>query len=176
MPRSIGGLISTAAICPDLFIEFNLLPLDCESFLHEYGRESSELQMTIDIWKLPATNGNDIKAIIPFYTTRGDGFLLLGNEIVLKSHQLWPESFVRISTGVRNISDQDLHVQTYFEPTSAFDPETGRTYFLAVSSKTSPFNCFLCTFTSLVSDRADQFEELPYDDLSAAGKLACKQH
>lgn len=99
--------------------------------------------MTIGIWKLSVTNVNGIKANISFYITRGDSSFLQENELLDRSYQLGPESLLRIPAFVRNISDHDLLLQTYFVPTLATDPETGRTYLIVVPSKLQSFESFL---------------------------------
>lgn len=85
-PRSVGGVVAAVAICQSLGIPFELHPLDCEPFYHGYGKKCSEAQLTVGIWHLPVTDINGREALIPFYLTRGDGFLLLGNEILHQSY------------------------------------------------------------------------------------------
>lgn len=49
---------------------------------------------------------------IPFYITRGDGFLLLGSEILHQSDLYGPSNEIRIPTGVRDISDEEVLLPT----------------------------------------------------------------
>jgi len=65
---------------------------------------------------------------IPFYVTSGSGVLLLGNEVLHKSHLLGPENLLVILSGVRNLSKKELTMQTYSEPMSADNPDIVSTY------------------------------------------------
>lgn len=77
-PRSIGGLKPAVALCQAMEIEFELLTLDCDPFLHGYGKKRSKSLMTVCIRKLPVTDVNGIKTSISSYITRVDGFLFVG--------------------------------------------------------------------------------------------------
>lgn len=86
-PRSVGGIKSAAEFCLALGTQFELRPLDCDPFFHDYGRKYSEAEITIEILELPFTDIIGKKVIITFYTTDRDGFLSLGNEIQHQSTQ-----------------------------------------------------------------------------------------
>lgn len=152
-PRSTGGLTFAVALCQAIEIEFEPLPLDCDPVLYGYCKKCSGSQIKIGIWKLPVTDVNGINANISFYIARGDGFLLLGNEIPHKFYQVGPEGLLKIPSGVLGMSDQELQLRKYFEPTSDADPETGRTYRLVVPSKFPSFNSFFSMSTSLMTHR-----------------------
>lgn len=160
--RSIEGLISAVALCQALEIETDHLPLNRETFLHEFEKHCSNSQVAIGFWKLPSTDINGIKAKIPFYIARGDSFLLLDNEILQNSYLLGPESLIRILAGVWNVSNKDLLVQTYFEPTSFNDSETERKYLLVVPSKLPLFKSFLSSGILLGKGTPYEFKELRF--------------
>lgn len=64
---------------------------------------------------------------IPFYIAHRDGFLLLGSEILHESDRDGPSNEIRIPPGVRNISDEEVVIPTYFEAPFGHYPEAGRT-------------------------------------------------
>lgn len=73
-------------LCQAFGTEFELLRLHSELFLHGYEKKYSESQIAIGILELPITDIKGIKANIPFYIIRRDGFHLLGNEKVYISY------------------------------------------------------------------------------------------
>jgi len=111
----------------------------------------SDAQLTIGIWDLPVVDMEGTVVKIPFYITRGDGVLLLGNEILHKSYQLGPENLLVIPPGVQGISRKELSFTTYCEPTSSSDPEAVRTYLFVVPSKTSSFKSYFSAQRSFAS-------------------------
>ena len=86
------------------------------------------------------------EAKIPFYVTRGDGFLILH-----RSYQLGPENLLFIPKGVRDHSFKRLTFKTYTEPTVSSDRDAVRTFLLAVPSKTSSFATFFSAEVSFAS-------------------------
>lgn len=115
-------------------------------------------------------------AQIPFYLTRGDGFLLLGNEILHSSYQNGPENVLHIPSGVCGLSSHDLEFQTYFEPLCDEDPNAGRTYLLVIPAKLPSFRSFLSPQTSLVSSRKNNRNPVMDLDRKAAQRFAAKLH
>lgn len=86
-------------------IDFTMEPLDCGPFYHGYGENCSDTHLTIGMWKLPLVDFNGNKVEIRFYITKGNGVLLLGNEVLSKSDiintkgaQRKTENYERIST------------------------------------------------------------------------------
>lgn len=53
-----------------------------------------------------------------FYITRGQGFLLLRNEILHRYYQLDPENLLKIPAGVWGIYGQDVVLRIYLELTN----------------------------------------------------------
>lgn len=171
-PRSVGGIASAVTLCHALNIAFRLEPLDCTPFFHGYGRQCSEAQITIGIWNLPVTDTCGISASIPFYITRGDGFLLLGNEILHSSYLEGPRNILRIPPNVRGISKRELLLPTFFEQISTDDPDAGRTYLLVVPSKAASFQ----SFVSSHEPRHSSTGSLSFDDKQAEKRFAYKLH
>ena len=173
-PRSVGGIDCAAALCTALNIQFKLRQMDCEPFLHGYGKDCSDAEVTtIGIWDLPVTDMSGTEAKIPFYVTRGDGFLLLGNEIFHRSYQPGPENLLVIPKGVRDLSSRRLTFKTYTEPTMSSDRDAVRTFLLVVLSKTSSFSTFFSaevSFASSVPPAATMNERFRYGKI--AGRFA----
>ena len=74
-------------------IELSLRQLDFPPFCHGYEMECIEAELVISIWDLPVSDIHGTRIRIPFYPTKGIGFLLLGNVILLKSRLLGPENY-----------------------------------------------------------------------------------
>ena len=79
------------------------------------------------------------------YLIPGNGFLLLGNEILHQSCLLGPENPLVIPAGVRGISRKESTLQTYCTPFSLEDKDARRTYIFIVLSKTSTLNAYFAT-------------------------------
>ena len=151
--------------------------MDCEPFLHGYGKDCGDAEVTIGIWDLPVTDMSGTEAKIPFYVTRGDGFLLLGNEILHCSYQLGLENILVVPKGVRDLSSRRLTFKTYTEPTMSSDRDAVRTFLLVVPSKTSSFATFFSaevSFASRVPSAATMNERFRYGKI--AGRFANKLH
>lgn len=84
-PRSAGGIDSAVAHCEARGINFELEPLESEPFYHGYSKKCSDEQITVGIWRMQITDLKGNLVYVLFYITRGDGFLLLGNEILRTS-------------------------------------------------------------------------------------------
>ena len=69
-PRSVGGITSVAALCTALDTPLHFRPLDCEPFLHGYGKNCSDAQPTIGVWDLPLIDLSGTHVQIPLYVTK----------------------------------------------------------------------------------------------------------
>ena len=117
-----------------------------------YGMHCSEAELTIAVWDMPVKDVSGQEAKIPFYLTLGNGFLLLGNEILHQSRLLGPADLLVIPAGVRGISRTELSLQTYSEPVSLDDKDSRITYLFIVPSKTSTFKSYFATYRTLFSN------------------------
>ena len=111
-PRIVHGITSVAALCTVLDIPLPLRPLDCELFLHGYGENCSDAQLTIRVWDLPLIDLSGIYVQILFYVTKVNGMLLVGNEILHQSYPLGPKNLLVIPENVRGLSLMELCFQT----------------------------------------------------------------
>lgn len=71
----------------------------------------------------------------------------------------WNEKFALRFSSFKNIFNQDLKLQTYFDPTSVAGPETHLTYYLAIHPLPRSFKIFLSTKTSFLSICENQSEK-----------------
>lgn len=132
-------------------VPLQLRPLDCDPFIHGYGEKCSEAQLTIGICDLPIVDLSSLQVQMPFYVTKGDGILLVGNEILHQSYQLGPGHLLVTPPNVGGLSSEELRFQTYTEPTSFSDRDAVRTYLFVVPSKTLSLRRFFTSMTSFSS-------------------------
>lgn len=176
-PRSVGGKESAEALCRAMGLEFKTRKLDCEPFMHGYGKECSEAELVYAIWDLPIKDMTGIEVKIPFFLTRGSGFLLLGNEICHQSYLLGPENMLVIPPMVRRLSQRQTSFETYTDPTASSDSQAVRTYLLVVPSKLSAFKAFFSSQRSLaVTQNEGGTEYKKYNNGKAARRFANKLH
>lgn len=84
--RSVSVVRASVALHKYMGMPFKLRDLDCEKFNHGYGPECSNVQRVLAIWNMHILDVRGKYEILPFYTTHGDEFILLGNEVFRKSN------------------------------------------------------------------------------------------
>lgn len=151
--RSVGDIVSVAALCTALDMALHLRPLDCDPFLHGYGQKCSDAQLTIGVWDIPLIGLSGVELLIPFYVTRGSSVLPVGNKILHQSYRICPEHRVFIPPNVRSLLTKELCFQTYTEPTSSADQGAVRTHLFVVTSKSMSFRIFFISVSSFVSSQ-----------------------
>ena len=137
-PRSAGGIESAIALCLAMGLDFELEPLDCAPFYHGYGENCSDAKLTIGILRLPLEDPKGNKVKIPFYITKGDGALLLGNSILKNASILGSENIVKLPPG----SVPNLHTFASI-PTYTTKDEELRTHLHVVTSQLSQFKSYI---------------------------------
>lgn len=168
-PRSVGGIESAKALCRALNLQFELRDLDCQPFLHGYGKKCSDAEVTIGIWDMPITDLSGNSVTIPLYITNGEGFLLIGNEIVHQSYNLGPKNLLIVPPNVREISSNELTFATYNENLFDSDKEIVRTYLHVVPTKTSSFKSYFSSLRTLATVRKN---DVAFNQKFANGKIA----
>lgn len=108
--KSVGGEKSAAALAFALVVDFIHRELDFKPFFHSYGPSCSEASLVFAIWDMPNRDLNDKDAVISFYITPGDSFLLLGNNILQKYDQMGDEKVMKIPD-----NSQELVFPTYMK-------------------------------------------------------------
>lgn len=140
-PRSAGGIEAARALCKALHIDFKLEPLDCDPFLHGYGKNCADAHITIGIWRLSLADIHGKILTIPFYITAGAGYLLVGNELLHRSNLLGPEHVLELPFPSER-SKEPFHFATYH---SALPPSSNpgyRSYLLVVPTNDSSVRSF----------------------------------
>jgi len=150
-------------------IDFILEDLDCQPFLHGYWENCYDAELFIGIWYLPIKTLCRKGIRIKFYITKGNGLLLLGNEILHKSNLLNEQDILTIPPYVGNLSNERISIPTYSEPISLNIRDGMRTYLSIIPSKIRSFKSFLATRSSFITS-------FQMNDLQLAKNFAAKLH
>lgn len=141
-PRSVGVIRSAVALSLALGIEFELHELDCEPFLHGYGEQCSDSELVFTKWQLSLKDLSGTSLQIPFYITKGDGILLLGNDVLSKCNILNMQQVVKkMYPGSTPNLTQEVIVPTY----TTRDVER-RTHLHIVHSQVGHFKTFFSLY------------------------------
>ncbi len=141
-PRSVGGIQSALALCQALDIPFELENLDCEPFYHGYGMNCSEAKITVGVWRLPLSDLLGNPFTFSFYVVDGDGYLLVGNDVLQKAQLLNDEGLVVISQGGTSTTDNSIYFSSYHSPGN-------RTHLFAIPSQGPGMKSFFSSVRSL---------------------------
>ena len=143
-PKSVGGMQYAVQICNSLQIPFQLESLDCTPFYHGYGMHCSESQLFIGKWRLPMTDLRGNEFHLPFYIVRGNGYLLIGNNIAKKSKIHNSQNLIIIPANTENLSNEELILSTYHS-------EGNRTRLLVLPPNFSSISSFFNSVQSFKS-------------------------
>jgi len=143
-PKSVGGINYALLICNSLRIPFELEPLDCEPFYHGYGMECSEAKLVVGIWNLPLSDLHGTEFKLPFYIVKGDGYLLVGNNIAKQSKLMNNQNLIIIPPNTESLSDKELTLPTYHS-------EGNRTRLMVIPSNMGCLNSYFNSVKSLQS-------------------------
>lgn len=91
-------------------------------------------------------------ALIWFYITRGDGFLLLDNEILHQHYLQDPEDHLRIPVRRLGKAKERIYIPVYFESTNNEESQARRTYRVAVELNLLSFMFFFTFEKSFVRE------------------------
>lgn len=137
-PRSVGGIESASSLALALGINFQVEELDCEPFMHGYGEKCSDARITIGIWSLPLTDPSGKSFMIPFYVTKGDGVLLLGNNVLQNAVINGADNFILFPPNTFRNQEEEVSI-----PTFTTTDNNNRTHLHLVPSSPSEFKSLL---------------------------------
>lgn len=115
---------------------------------------------------MPILDLNDKDAVNSFYFTRGDRFLLLGNNVLHKSNLMGKENILIIS-----MYSYDLVLPAY---TEYHENGSLRTHLFVVLTKTKGIRSYVATFSSLFSKKTTKLPDK--SNRKVAKRLALKLH
>lgn len=144
--RSCGCIVYHSIFFQLLDVPFEIESLDCDPIVHGYDKNCNGIKTTIEIWLHLFTDNHDEDVEITFYLTFGDGFLILGNDILNHSFQGGPGNIIHITAGAPDVSAEQTYFTTYIACTSNKDRGIGRIFFPVVLSKTDHLKSFFSKY------------------------------
>ena len=147
-PRSVTDRESAAILCESMDIQLQLQKLDCEPFYHCFGNNCVEGNLVSAKWVLPLKDLNGTSCEIPFYVVKGNGPMLVGNNILADSNLSGQDNLLVIPPQVGTISSVELLFPIF---KTYQDASHSRTFLHVVPSQLRSLSTFFSSIQSFTS-------------------------